>query len=412
MFTKEENGGKSYLQICRTGYDKEFAGIAQYNRIDGLLFVQQFCIDGESVFRYDITGLISMRDYFSGNFVTEEIIKDTLYQIRQIIIEAEDWLIYETEIFYTPDTIFFRDEKVYLPWLPGAECNRYHQLEEISEFLMQKISPDNRQTAHFIYRLYRSSKLREFSWDKFMGDSASVEGKMENRIVYSEQGPIQSDKREYKEEYEEGMIRDRKKFFLSFCGVCSLIIIVSVLVAKSGLLQSPLTGKWEYTKVLAYFVILLLILSYTASKTIQREKREYKQEVSGEETAILEDYCMNPELYLIPIKSENTDMRNCSEEAEGQVIRMNEFPFSVGKDERHVQGVIDRRGVSRIHGTFVLENKEVYYLDNHSTNGTKINGKRILPDEKYRIEEGNRIEFADSVYTVQLPELTKSHTSY
>ena len=191
-----------------------------------------------------------------------------------------------------------------------------------------------------------------------------------------------------------------------------LIIGVSIYIAKSGLLKSPLTGKWEYTKVLAYFVVLLLVLSYTASKTIQKEKKESKEELIGEETTILEGYRMNQELYLLPVKQDDTDMRNGSEQLADRIIRINEFPFSIGKDERHVQGVINRRGVSRIHGTFVLENTEIYYMDNHSTNGTKINGKRILPDEKYRIEEGNRIEFADSVYTVKIPELAKSHTPY
>lgn len=412
MFTREERGGKSYLRICRTESDKEFTAIAQNNKVDGLLLLEQFCVDGESVFQFEITGLVSMRDYFSYHLVTEEKIKDTLYQIHQIIIEAADWLIQETEIFYTPDTIFYQNEHVYLPWLPEAECDRYHQIEEISEFLMKQISPDNRQTAHFVYRLYRSSKLQEFSWESFLENSVHFEDKIEKREVCIEQRLSQNDKMEYKEESEKSIEIDRKKYFSSFCVVCLLIIGVSIYIAKSGLLKSPLTGKWEYTKVLAYFVVLLLVLSYTASKTIQREKKESKEEMIGEETTILEDYHINQELYLIPVKQEDTDMRSCSEQLEDRIIRINEFPFSIGKDERHVQGVIARRGVSRIHGTFVLENTEVYYMDNHSTNGTKINGKRILPDEKYRIEEGNRIEFADSVFTVKIPELAKSHTSY
>ena len=45
------------------------------------------------------------------------------------------------------------------------------------------------------------------------------------------------------------------------------------------------------------------------SKKDKKKNKKGFPEVSGEETAILEDYCMNPEVYLIPIKSENTDMR-------------------------------------------------------------------------------------------------------
>lgn len=58
---------------------------------------------------------------------------------------------------------------------------------------------------------------------------------------------------------------------------------------------------------------------------------------------------------------------------------------------------IDSRIVSSHHGTFFRREDGWFYRDDHSSNGTYINGKRIQPDTLFRLTDGDvlRIDHAD-----------------
>jgi pSer/pThr/pTyr-binding forkhead associated (FHA) protein len=46
------------------------------------------------------------------------------------------------------------------------------------------------------------------------------------------------------------------------------------------------------------------------------------------------------------------------------------------------------RGVSRVHARLFLENKRLFIADLYSTNGTYIAGKRLEPNDPYRLHNG------------------------
>jgi pSer/pThr/pTyr-binding forkhead associated (FHA) protein len=50
-------------------------------------------------------------------------------------------------------------------------------------------------------------------------------------------------------------------------------------------------------------------------------------------------------------------------------------------------------GVSRHHALFTLHDGFLYLEDNGSTNGTRINGFQLTPQQKYRVRDGDEIEF-------------------
>lgn len=51
-------------------------------------------------------------------------------------------------------------------------------------------------------------------------------------------------------------------------------------------------------------------------------------------------------------------------------------------------------GVSRHHAVMTYKNGYVYLEDLDSTNGTRINGFQLSPNQKYRLRDGDEIEFA------------------
>lgn len=51
-------------------------------------------------------------------------------------------------------------------------------------------------------------------------------------------------------------------------------------------------------------------------------------------------------------------------------------------------------GVSRVHARLTLHDGFLYIEDLGSTNGTRINGFQLTPNQKYRLRDGDEIEFA------------------
>ena len=58
-------------------------------------------------------------------------------------------------------------------------------------------------------------------------------------------------------------------------------------------------------------------------------------------------------------------------------------------------------GVSRTHAAFSYVDKAIVVQDLGSTNGTRLNGLELTPNQPYRIREGDELEFGHIRVTVR-----------
>ena len=56
----------------------------------------------------------------------------------------------------------------------------------------------------------------------------------------------------------------------------------------------------------------------------------------------------------------------------------------------------ENRGVSRNHAAFSYSGSRVYVEDLGSTNGTRINGLQLAPNQPYHLHDGDEIEFGSA----------------
>lgn len=76
--------------------------------------------------------------------------------------------------------------------------------------------------------------------------------------------------------------------------------------------------------------------------------------------------------------------------------------IKVGRIEEENNIVIPYSYISRKHAMFIIEDENLYIVDNGSTNGTYINNKKISANEKVQCHEGDDISFADISYKLIL----------
>jgi pSer/pThr/pTyr-binding forkhead associated (FHA) protein len=60
------------------------------------------------------------------------------------------------------------------------------------------------------------------------------------------------------------------------------------------------------------------------------------------------------------------------------------------------------KGVSRLHAVFLYRDEQIYVEDLSSTNGTRINGLKLVPGKQYRLRNGDELEFGSLRVVVRL----------
>ncbi|MDE5748548.1 MAG: FHA domain-containing protein [Acetatifactor sp.] len=82
-------------------------------------------------------------------------------------------------------------------------------------------------------------------------------------------------------------------------------------------------------------------------------------------------------------------------------VKIDKFPFVIGKKRDEVDYALEDRSVSRIHARILEEDGRIYLEDLNSTNGTFKNGLRMQPYEKRRLEKDDELRFGKVEYTFQ-----------
>ena len=83
-------------------------------------------------------------------------------------------------------------------------------------------------------------------------------------------------------------------------------------------------------------------------------------------------------------------------------IKIRKSPFFIGKDGAKADEIIGEGEVSRIHVKVVADAQGVFMIDQESTNGTFVNGRRLVPWERCRLEDGDMIGISSIYYKVEL----------
>ena len=77
------------------------------------------------------------------------------------------------------------------------------------------------------------------------------------------------------------------------------------------------------------------------------------------------------------------------------------FPCAIGNMAAYCSIVIHSELISRLHACIYREDGAFYLEDMNSTNGTFLNGRRLLPKERQLLSDGDMVGFANLLYKVE-----------
>ena len=79
-------------------------------------------------------------------------------------------------------------------------------------------------------------------------------------------------------------------------------------------------------------------------------------------------------------------------------IKLNEFPFSVGRSKKASYKYTNESAVSREHFIITKENNKYYIRDNNTPNGTFLNDEPLDQNEEYILNDSDEIRVLQDVF--------------
>lgn len=352
--------------IRNEGYELE---MLKHNAVMGLLPMQTVKEAEGYRFCYDITGKKSLECYLENNGLSLAIIKKILENLIHLCREMEHYLLKEERILLREDMIFMdsKEEQFYFCYYPGKEGQLREEFGKLIEGMLPQLDHENREETEKVYALYQETQEENYSLLKLQ------------ELFFQAEAPKEEIFKEYEEQKPETdwiepiAVKD-KGFEKS--GAVMLFKNSALQVLEKGISSfhlDKLNKKKKESSIPTISIIKKKQKSYPAEDKKEYLKKQTEEPARGARLIYLgggeeRDFVLDKDIFLI------------------------------GKDVSAVDGVLKSRAAGEIQAKITRAEDTYYIEDMNSANGTLVNGEILIYKEVRRLEEGDRITFADISY--------------
>ena len=426
----------------------------EMNRIDGILQCGLRHIDGRGLLYYDTTGKQSLTGLYEGRKISGAEMFRLLEMMDRVSGSLSKYLLDEQHLVLTGDQVFydFASGKYFFTYYPGEIVK-----PDVFRFLADSIDGKDKKAAAAAYRLCSLSgddrqALREAVREEAVmkdavppWETAADKRREESdariaecELPYRELPPGGYEERRHrKHNPDPGAgdlpqdISDRRKPSGKASGIKAesgkmgtairILLIASLAAGAAGLFAVQLLvyiSTRERRLCIAGSILLMICACLIAAEMIIRAQKKRKEQ--REEESLRKPVYSESDEADLPLFGSGTgeDFRLSNEET-GNTVRFSEqemigrlygrdrgnridlrtLPLTIGKAQAYSDVVLTDPSVSRVHARIYKgEDGCVEIRDLDSTNGTYINGEKLDPNEKRRVQRGDEVRFGNVEY--------------
>ena len=420
------------------------------NVIPSLLKCRIQGMDGRFLVYFDITSKQALSVLYEEKKMGVEDLRLIFGGFVKAMEDAAEYLMNPGQFIISPEYIYTDIEKqeIYFCMMPGYEKDIKEQFQFLTEYILPKIDHQDQDAVILGYGVYKRAMEDSFHLEHIKEELYKTQGQQGTTTTKAEQMKTESEQRQESEDFnleEEGFweneeinqefVRDGEKSKrLSLPQKTGVIVLAAILLC--GIAATTLMGYLPYLEtgtILGIIIVLVawvLLFGYVskikkkpgALRQGREEERDKPKGITGKVPTDQTDQSQNTIKSVV--KSTNKPVAKSSqlhadygetvvlsagavsgpaslvskEPGELATIYINEDLTVIGKLETACDAVISLPTVSRIHAK-IRKKEDAYYLtDMNSRNGTAVNGRLLLPDEEYRLEPEDEVDFAQARY--------------
>lgn len=349
-----------YLLKPNDRIDNLTLGMLVNNNIKGVISVTPVQIEKERYFRYNITGMVTLKKYL-GEYIKKDKILKAFYGIALAIRESKEYMINWTSFSLEQKDIYINEKtgEVGLICLPilsvindGNICNFFKNILFSSQFDME-------ENGDYVGKLITILNPKVYTLEKF---------------IYELEDMLEIEHRVFEEKVEDIEEEDNEKEAVSQTVLEDCMEESEQMKAEDA--EPEETAKAEEKAE-----------SEETAETEGKTESTEEPEAGMEESEREEKPVIRP--FLIRVSN-------------NQKIMIDKDNFVIGKDEKKADYcIIGSSAIADEHAFIVRHEKEYFLIDNNS-NYTYMNRVLIQPDEEVYIPHGAHLSFGDEDFEFRM----------
>lgn len=415
------------------------------NIIPSLLKCRIQGVDGKFMVYFDITSKQAVSTLYEEKKLGNEDLRLIFGGFVRVMEEAAEYLINPAQLVLKPQYIFADCEKkeLFFCLMPGYDKDIKEQFQLLTEYILPKIDHEDSEAVILGYGVYRRTMENSFHLEHIKEELYRKQNNKEEIKTETEKDSREISVQETGEEslmqssgMSENFWREEKtektdshKLFGK-----KVAVFVLILLALAGVTMAISGGYLPHQDISVLLGVVLAGMGgiMLAVLIIRKAKEVYKQpqRESREKPQLSEKFVRTPVNEILQEGSDDSiktmmekkSLHREREEDFGETVVLSAGVVSgpaslvsrepgelapiylqeeltvIGKLENACDAVIDLPTVSRIHAKIRKREEEYYLSDMNSRNGTIVNGRLLLPEEEYRLQEEDEVDFAQARY--------------
>ena len=415
------------------------------NIIPSLLKCRIQGVDGKFMMYFDITSKQAVSTLYEEKKLGNEDLRLIFGGFVRVMEEAAEYLINPAQLVLKPQYIFADCEKkeLFFCLMPGYDKDIKEQFQLLTEYILPKIDHEDSEAVILGYGVYRRTMENSFHLEHIKEELYRKQNNKEEIKTETEKDSREISVQETGEEslmqssgMSENFWREEKtektdshKLFGK-----KVAVLVLILLALAGVTMAISGGYLPHQDISVLLGIVLAGMGgiMLAVLIIRKAKNVYKQpqRESREKPQLSEKFVRPPVNEMLQEGSDDSiktmmekkSLHREREEDFGETVVLSAGVVSgpaslvsrepgelapiylqeeltvIGKLENACDAVIDLPTVSRIHAKIRKREEEYYLSDMNSRNGTIVNGRLLLPEEEYRLQDEDEVDFAQARY--------------
>ena len=422
------------------------------NHIEPLLPVKIRHIDNRSLYYYDVTSRQQFSKIYEYRKLSRKNVDNILKSLNEMVDAVNEYMLNLNCIILKTDCIYVdvSKDKLYFAYGNEQEDSSFQQeLKRLFDYVIEHFDHGAGDTdVLYIYNLYQKIVRGEYDasdlkalaeTDSISRDSDISENKIENDENVLDFIPM--------EEVEEQEEVENKKVFLLFniARVCLGVVMVAAIgrMLAPSYVPVPVSDTGALIIIISCAALIAVISRIPKSLFTRVETKKVmepfiydkKDRYEGCDNGRNDDSYINSgykdvnDYYKTNNDSYNKDGDDDNENYDGNTmllsdyfnnkkdktvkllykgndgfpdIEVSQFPWIIGSMEKNCNTVIKSKLVSHIHACITRDNGEYYVEDMNSTNGTYVNGERLIMNSRRELNNHDEITLAAVSYVVEM----------
>lgn len=456
QYEQENNMRYMKMEFCNITEEAKYEiKMLMNNKISIFLPISIKTINNKNIYFYDVTSKQQFCKIYEFNKLQikdVELILNSLESMAQIV---NNYMLNLNSVMVTPDMLFLdlSNKKLMFTYIPICDEMDFelnfsqsfdNYIKELFDFIIEHFDHESdKKSVIKIYHIYQKIIQHEYNIIKisdllYEQEEISIQDNERNADNESDEIVI----KEIPQEIIEDEVECKNKSLINTISVIKgiiafLFVLNAAKILAPEIIPLPYDGMTPIIVCVCLTALLLVLSKIPSYAFIKLDKRSIKQPFtvspnikcnsadnntdnnimnnttynanddfkndfvdnndsqSVEHTMLLSDYFEKSN------KSKNIKMTYCGDD-DLEDICIDKLPCVVGSMSEHCNYVINSKIVSHIH-MCILKIEDMYYIeDMNSTNGTYLNGERLIANERKEIKKDDLVLIATLPYKVEM----------